>query len=192
MGIFSLIVMAVGLAMDAFAVSICKGLSLPRVTLKQAGIVGLYFGVFQAAMPVLGYLLARWFSAQIQAFDHWVAFVLLVFVGAKMLIEALRSRSEDAPPDAAGNLSPRAMLPLAVATSIDALAVGVSFAFLQVNIAFAAGLIGVVTLGLSMLGVFIGRLVGAKMTTYAQVLGGAILILLGVKILLEHLELLPF
>lgn len=185
--------MAVGLSMDAFAVSICKGLAMDRVTLERAGVVGLYFGIFQAGMPLLGYLIGMQFQAIIVSVDHWIAFLLLLFLGGKMIYESRKNKEEPngeaCRSDAA--LGPKEMLPLAVATSIDALAVGVSLAFLQANVVRAVTFIGVVTLVLSMLGVKLGHMFGAKFQSKAEILGGVILILIGTKILLEHLGLLP-
>ena len=187
MNFFSLCLLAVGLSMDAFAVAICKGLALKRITLKSAGIVGLWFGAFQALMPLLGYLLAAQFKDQINAYAHWIAFALLTLIGGNMIREAIFEKDEADPGSA---LSPKAMLPLAVATSIDALVVGVTFAFLDVDIASSVALIGVTTCALSMLGVKAGSLFGAKYEKKAEILGGVILILLGVKTLLEHLHVL--
>ena len=182
MGLFDLFVIAVGLSMDAFAVAICKGLSVKKVTLKHGLIVGLYFGGFQAGMPLLGYLLGSSFAKYIEAFDHWVAFVLLGILGIKMIIE---SREKEEEIDASFGL--KAMLPMAVATSIDALAVGISFAFMRVQIGWAVLFIGVITFSLSAIGVKLGNLFGAKYKSAAELSGGIILILLGTKILLEHL-----
>lgn len=183
MNLFSLLALAVGLSMDAFAVAVCKGLAMPKARLSQAAVVGLWFGGFQALMPLAGYLLGVGFQQMIQSVDHWVAFVLLSLIGIGMIRE---SRSgEDEPANA--SLAPRAMVVLAVATSIDALAVGVTFAFLQVPVLGAVCLIGVVTFALSMVGVWIGYRFGACYKSWAELAGGIILILLGLKILLEHL-----
>jgi len=181
MGFAELLLIAVGLSMDAFAVSICKGLSLQKLKLRHAVLVGLYFGGFQFLMPVIGWALGYRFEHIIESVDHWIAFGLLTIIGIGMIREA--SQADELNDD----LSFRAMLPLAVATSIDALAVGVTFAFLQVRILPAAGLIGVTTFLLSMLGVYIGHLFGLKYKAKAEIAGGVILILIGVKILLEHL-----
>ncbi len=186
MGILELLLLAVSLSMDAFAVSVCKGLALPRVTGRQTCLVGAWFGGFQVLMPAIGYFLGSAFERYITAFDHWIAFVLLVFIGANMVRES-RAPEEECT-DA--SLSWRAMLPLAVATSIDALAVGVTFAFLiddPDELAFALALIGVTTFALSGLGVRLGHTVGMKYRARAELAGGVILILLGLKILLEHL-----
>ena len=181
MGFAELFLIAVGLSMDAFAVSICKGLSLRQLKPRHAVLVGLYFGGFQFLMPVIGWALGYRFEHIIESIDHWIAFGLLTVIGIGMIREA---GQEDELND---DLSFKTMLPLAVATSIDALAVGVTFAFLQVRILAAAGLIGVTTFVLSMLGVYIGHLFGLKYKAKAEIAGGVILILIGVKILLEHL-----
>lgn len=188
MGIAELFILAVGLSMDAFAVAICKGLALKKVKPAQMALVGLWFGGFQALMPVLGYVVGVQFNDAITAIDHWIAFVLLAVIGGNMIREAFSKEEEKA--DA--SLSFRNMLPLAVATSIDALAVGVSFAFLQVHIGVAAGFIGAITFLLSAAGVKVGSLFGAKYKSRAEFIGGVILILLGLKILLEHLGVLSF
>ncbi|MDR2933467.1 MAG: manganese efflux pump MntP family protein [Oscillospiraceae bacterium] len=188
---YELVLIAVGLSMDAFAVAICKGLSMEKSGFGKALVVGLYFGVFQAAMPLAGYYLGSHFAARIEAYDHWIAFILLVIIGGKMVWESLR-REKDGEACEETSLRPAVMLPLAVATSIDALAIGVSFAFLQVQIVPAVTLIGVVTLVLSMAGVKIGNVFGARFKSKAEFAGGLILILMGVKILLEHLGILSF
>ena len=184
MGMMELFLVAAGLSMDAFAVSACKGLSIPRVRLKHAVTVGLYFGVFQAIMPVIGYCIGIRFAEYIAAFDHWIAFLLLGFLGGKMI----RGSLSDKCPASTGSAScrPGVMLPLAVATSIDALAVGVSFAFLGIRIAPAVAFIGVITLLLSMLGIAIGKGAGARFKPKAELVGGVVLVLIGLKILLEH------
>ncbi len=185
MHLLELFAIAVGLSMDAFAVSVCKGLSLRSYRPGRSLLAGLYFGGFQALMPLLGWLLGVRFQQVIVRVDHWIAFVLLVLIGANMLREA---RQEEESLDEA--MGPRAMLPLAVATSIDALAVGVTFAFLQVDIVPAVGFIGVTTFVLSAVGVWIGSAFGARWRERAQQAGGLILILMGAKILIEHLGLL--
>lgn len=171
--------------MDAFAVSICKGLSLPRITWKHVLTVGLYFGGFQALMPLVGYVLGKQFESLITSIDHWIAFGLLVLIGINMIRES-RQETECVNP----SLGPRVMLPLAVATSIDALAVGITFAFLQVQILPAVCLIGGITFLLSCLGVKAGNLFGAKYKSKAELVGGVVLILMGLKILLDHLGIL--
>ncbi len=182
MGLVDLFVIAVGLSMDAFAVAICKGLSVKKVSVKHGLIVGLYFGGFQAVMPLLGYLLGSSFAKYIEAFDHWVAFVLLGIIGINMIRE---SREKEEALDASFGL--KAMLPMAIATSIDALAVGISFAFMRVQIGWAVLFIGVTTFTLSAIGVKLGNLFGAKYKSKAELFGGIVLIFLGTKILLEHL-----
>ena len=180
---WELLMIAVGLSMDAFAVSVCKGLSVKKVEGKQLLTVGLYFGGFQALMPLIGYLLGIRFQALIMNVDHWIAFALLCLIGLNMIRE---SRGEA---EALNSLfSPKAMLPLALATSIDALAVGITFAFLNVNIFQAVGFIGLITLLISMLGLKLGNVFGAKYHALAEVIGGVVLILMGIKILLEHLN----
>lgn len=183
MSLLELFIIAVGLSMDAFAVSVCKGLSLKRMSWKKALVVGLYFGGFQAGMPLLGYFLGAQFESRITAFDHWIAFILLGLIGVNMIRESL-SGEEEKTDDSVGV---RAMVPLAVATSIDALAVGVTFAFLQVQIVPAVSFIGVITLLLSAAGVKIGNVFGARFKSRAELAGGVILVLMGVKILIEHL-----
>lgn len=186
MDLITLVILAVGLAMDAFAVSICKGLAMKKVTLGKATIVGLWFGGFQGLMPLAGYLLGVGFQSAIAAIDHWIAVVLLSFIGGSMIREALNSKEEEADE----SLAPKAMAVLAVATSIDALAVGVTFAFLQVNILLAVCLIAVITFVLSALGVKIGNVFGSRWESRAELVGGIVLIVLGFKILLEHLGIL--
>lgn len=187
MSFLELFLIAVGLAMDAFAVSICKGLSMPRLNWKHAVIVGLYFGLFQAGMPVLGYFLGSSFAGQIEALDHWIAFALLAVIGGNMIWE---SRKEDVQPNASVSL--KVMLPLAIATSIDALAVGVTFGILQAELVLSVSLIGIVTFLLSLAGVKLGNCFGAKYKSRAELVGGLILVLLGLKILLEHMGVLAF
>lgn len=182
MSIIELFIIAVGLSMDAFAVSVCKGLSVPRAKKSHLIITGLYFGGFQALMPLIGYLLGVNFRHMITSVDHWIAFILLALIGVNMIREA-REESEEL--DA--SFSVKAMLPLAIATSIDALSVGITFAFLHVQIVPAITFIGVTTFILSVIGVKIGNLFGAKYKSYAEIAGGIVLILLGTKILLEHL-----
>ena len=184
MSFFSLFLLAVGLSMDAFAVAVCKGLAMKKITVSNAGVVGLWFGGFQALMPLLGYLLAAQFKDSITAYSHWIAFALLSLIGGNMIREAIMEKEEEAADSA---LSVRSMLPLAIATSIDALAVGVTFAFLDVRILPSVALIGCTTFLLSAAGVKAGSLFGAKYEKKAEILGGIILILLGVKTLLEHL-----
>ena len=193
MGIGELLLLAVGVSMDAFAVSICKGLAMKKATLKASMTCGLWFGGFQALMPTVGFFLGTLFADAIQSIDHWVAFVLLGIIGINMLKEAFEKEecaccSIDGCGDQNADLSVKTMFIMAVATSIDALAVGISLAMAgNVNIWLAALLIGICTCGFSAFGVKIGNLFGAKFEKKAQLAGGLILILLGLKILLEHL-----
>lgn len=186
MSLWELFIIAVGLSMDAFAVSVCKGLSVQRVSLGHAAIAGLWFGGSQALMPLIGWLLGSRFQSAIERYDHWIAFALLAFLGVNMLLEA--RREEDGCTDC--SFAWRVMLPMALATSIDALAVGVTFAFLKVRILPAVLFIGIITFLLSGLGVRLGSIFGRRCQKAAQMLGGVILILMGVKILLEHLGIL--
>ena len=188
MSLFSLFLIAVGLSMDAFAVSICKGLAMKKLSLQKACIVDLWFGAFQAIMPGLGYLLGSQFEKYITAIDHWIAFVLLSLIGISMIREAV-SGKEDTTND---SLDFKTMLMLAVATSIDALAVGVTFAFLQVSILPAISFIGSITFILSCIGVKVGHVFGTRYKSRAEIIGGIILVLIGVKILLEHLGIVEF
>ena len=187
MGIGELLLLAVGLSMDAFAVSVCKGLALRRATFKAEITCGLWFGGFQALMPLIGFFLGTMFAAAIQAVDHWIAFGLLAIIGANMLKEAF-SQEEECCCENGADLSVKTMFVMAVATSIDALAVGISLAVVgNVNIFFAVTMIGICTCLLSMLGVKIGNVFGSRFEAKAEIAGGVILILLGLKILLEHL-----
>lgn len=183
MQIWELVAIAIALSMDAFAVSVCKGLSVKQVKLSHALTAGLYFGGFQSLMPLIGYLLGSQFESLITSIDHWIAFVLLGIIGVNMIREAL-GKKEDELND---SFAFKVMLPLAVATSIDALAVGVTFAFLNVDIVPAVLLIGATTFTFSAVGVKIGSLFGLRFKKKAELLGGIVLILIGVKILLEHL-----
>ena len=187
MGLVELFLIAVGLSMDAFAVSVCKGLAMKKCTWTKAGIVGLYFGVFQAGMPVIGYLLGVQYKDIITSIDHWIAFILLGIIGANMLKEAFEEEDENECDEA---LDVHTMVGLAVATSIDALAVGVTFAFLQVKIIPAVCFIGATTFLISVAGVKIGNVFGSRYKKRAEIAGGIILILLGAKILIEHLGIL--
>ncbi|MFR9147733.1 MAG: manganese efflux pump MntP family protein [Mediterraneibacter sp.] len=186
MGLLELFILAVGLSMDAFAVSVCKGLAMPKITVKKAAVVGIWFGGFQALMPALGYLLGSQFKDSITAIDHWIAFILLGIIGGNMIREACSGECEKEN----DSLDIKTMFLLAVATSIDALAVGITFAFLKVNIAAAVSFIGVTTFVISAAGVKIGNIFGTKYKSKAELAGGIILILLGLKILLEHLGIL--
>ncbi len=185
MGIFELIATAVALSMDAFAVSICKGISTGKVKFKHMIICGIWFGGFQGLMPLIGYLLGSSFEKYITPVDHWIAFVLLGLLGANMIKEALSKECDEC---ADASLAFPIMLTMALATSIDALAVGITFAILpDVNIWLAVGLIGIITLALSAVGVKVGSVFGAKFKKPAELAGGIVLILIGTKILLEHL-----
>ncbi|MFV0393228.1 MAG: manganese efflux pump MntP family protein [Coprobacillaceae bacterium] len=185
MTMWELFVIAVGLSMDAFAVSICKGLSTKELTKKQTLITGLYFGGFQAAMPILGYLLGFHFQSMITEIDHWIAFVLLGAIGINMI----RGAKDDGE-EIGNSFSFKEMLPLAIATSIDALAVGITFAFLQVQIVPAVSFIGIITFSLSIIGVYLGKVFGTKLKSMAEIAGGVVLIIMGIKIVLEHLAIL--
>ena len=185
MSVIEILLTSIGLAMDAFAVSICKGLSLKKFNIKSGLIVGLYFGLFQGLMPLIGYLLGSRFKDLITSVDHWIAFCLLGLIGLSMLKEGL-SKDCDVVND---KLNFKEMLSLAIATSIDALAVGITYAFLNVNIFIAVLSIGIITFVMSFLGVKIGNKVGCKFQKKAQIMGGIILIVIGLKILLEHLGL---
>ena len=184
MGIVELIILSIGLAMDAFAVAVCKGLSMSKMKWKNACIIGMYFGLFQALMPFAGYLLGINFQDKICNIDHWITFILLGVIGLNMIKEAISKENEKQN----DSIKFKDMLILAVATSIDALAVGITFAFLKVNIWLAISLIGIITFVISVLGVKIGNIFGDKYEKKAEFAGGLILIILGVKILLEHLN----
>lgn len=190
---FTLLLMGAGLSMDAFAVSICKGLSMRKVNKKQSLVIGLFFGGFQALMPFIGWLLGSRFEQYITSIDHWIAFILLGFIGGKMVVEAIREKDEAVevrkmdPP-----LDFKEMFILAIATSIDALAVGITFAFLQVPIVEAVSIIGITTFVISVIGVYVGNFFGNRYKKKAELAGGIILILIGLKILLEHLGILAF
>lgn len=188
MSLAELFIIAVGLSMDAFAVSVCKGLSVQKMRLSHALTCGLYFGGFQGLMPFIGYLLGSQFEEMIVSIDHWVAFVLLGLIGFNMIKE---SRDEDCE-NLDSSFGVKAMIPLAIATSIDALAVGVTFAFLRVNIFWAVTFIGIITFTLSSIGVKVGNVFGTKYKSKAEFAGGLILILMGTKILLEHLGFINF
>lgn len=189
MGAVELIILAVGLSMDAFAVAICKGLSMKKVSFKEMAIVGLWFGGFQALMPLIGYFLGEAFEKYIEQIDHWVAFVLLVLIGALMIKESFeKEEKKEEEKEDSSPLAFKTMLTMAIATSIDALAVGISFGILpDVNITVAVSSIGIITFILSAVGVKIGNVFGAKYKSKAEFAGGIILVLLGIKILLEHL-----
>lgn len=190
---FTLLLMGAGLSMDAFAVSICKGLSMRKVNKKQCLVIGLFFGGFQALMPFIGWVLGSQFEQYITSIDHWIAFILLGFIGGKMVVEAIREKDEAVE---VGKMDPpldlKEMFILAIATSIDALAVGITFAFLQVPIVEAISIIGITTFVISVIGVYVGNFFGNRYKKKAELAGGIILILIGLKILLEHLGILTF
>lgn len=192
MNLAELLILAVGLAMDAFAVAVCKGLSIRKISIKHPVVVGLYFGIFQAAMPLIGYFLGKQFSDKISAIDHWVAFILLGIIGVNMIRGSIKEEEEEdcGCGETDNSLNVKGMLVLAVATSIDALAVGITFAFLKVNIFMATSFIGIVTFLISAAGVVIGNVFGGKLKSKAEMAGGIILVCLGTKILLEHLGIL--
>lgn len=190
MGILDLLLTAIGLSMDAFAVSICKGLTLRTFKWKQALLVGAYFGIFQMLMPLIGYFFGTLFADRIIQVDHWIAFALLVLIGGKMIYESFDRDHCDEEEPAEKALRFTAMLTLAIATSIDALAIGVTFSFLSVNILPAVLMIGATTFVLSAAGVKIGTVFGRKFKSQAELAGGIILVLMGAKILLEHLGIL--
>ena len=195
MTLLELFIIAVGLSMDAFAVAICKGLAVKKAGIKQMSLAGLWFGGFQALMPFIGYLLGSTFESYITKIDHWIAFVLLGIIGANMIKEALEKNGENGCDceGKAGSMAVKEMFTLAVATSIDALAVGVTFALLpDVNIGAAVGFIGVITFAFSAVGIKIGNIFGVKFKSKAELAGGIILILMGLKILLEHLGFINF
>ena len=178
-----ILVIGIGLAMDAFAVSVCKGLTMPRRNLLKTLIIAGYFAFFQMIMPLIGFFIGTQFSEIVSSVDHWIAFVLLALIGGNMIRESFGSEEHQTGDD----VSCRVMFPLAVATSIDALVTGITFAFLSANVWISILVIGIVTFVLCVAGVLLGRLVGAKLEKRAQLLGGIVLILIGLKILLEHL-----
>lgn len=188
MNLLELLLISIGLAMDAFAVAICKGLSVKKLDPKHPVIIGLYFGAFQAGMPLLGYFLGKQFSDSISNIDHWVAFILLGIIGLNMIMEARKKDMEVCCAEITDNvLGFHSMFVLAIATSIDALAVGVTFAFLNVNIIVAISIIGITTFVISLAGVCIGHGFGCKLKSKAELAGGLLLIFMGFKILMEHL-----
>ena len=186
MELFEIIAIGIGLAMDAFAVSICKGLSMKKIDWKKAIIIALYFGIFQALMPILGYFLGSTFSSFVQSVDHWIAFILLAIIGGNMI----KDSTDDEVEKRNDKVDVKTMLLLAIATSIDALAVGVTFAFFEVNLLLSISIIGIITFVLSFLGVIIGNKFGDKFQNRAELTGGIVLIIIGLKILLEHLGIL--
>lgn len=190
MGLSELILLAVGLSMDAFAVAVCKGLKMRKVNGQHTLVIALFFGGFQAIMPLIGWLLGRQFEQYITNVDHWIAFGLLVFIGGKMIREVFKNEEEEVIGSEEGKLELKELLILAIATSVDALAVGITFAFLQVTIWMPIFLIGMTTFILAIIGVVVGNKFGEKYKSKAEFAGGAILILIGFKILLEHLGML--
>lgn len=190
MSVAELFLIGVGLSMDAFAVSVCQGLCMPRLNLRHGVVIALFFGGFQALMPFVGWVMGSQFSEYIQQFDHWVTFLLLGFIGGNMIREAVTPEEEEATCSISERLDYKRLFLMSVATSIDALAVGVTFAFLDVSIFPAITIIGCTTFGLSLVGVVVGVFFGAKYKKRAELSGGIILVLLGCKILLEHLGIL--
>lgn len=188
MGAIEILLISIGLAMDAFAVSVCKGLAMKKMSWKKAIIIGLYFGIFQAVMPVIGYFLGTTFERFITNVDHWIAFILLVGIGINMVKEAFDKESENRNDD----VDVKTMLVLSIATSIDALAIGITFACLKIHIVMPVITIGLITFIISVIGVKIGNRFGDKYEKKAEIMGGVILILLGIKILLEHLGIINF
>ncbi|SFQ03913.1 Putative Mn2+ efflux pump MntP [Oscillibacter sp. PC13] len=189
MSFLELLLIGIGLSMDAFAVAICQGLCMPKLNLRHGTVIALFFGVFQALMPLLGWLLGSQFADRIQNVDHWVAFVLLCLIGCNMVREALQPEEEETVCAVDVKLDLKKLFLMAVATSIDALAVGVTFAFLDVLIVPAVSIIGITTFCISLVGVVVGNFFGARYKKRAELCGGIILILLGIKILTEHLGL---
>lgn len=183
MSFLEILLISIGLAMDAFAVSVCKGLAMTKMSWKKAIIIGLYFGLFQAIMPIIGYYLGESFQGLVTSIDHWIIFGLLTFIGGNMIKEALNKEKQEAN----DNIDIKTMTILAIATSIDALAVGITLAFLEINLTLAVSLIGIITFTLSVIGVKIGNKFGAKYERKAELVGGIILIFIGAKILIEHL-----
>ncbi len=183
MGLLEIIIMSIGLAMDAFSVSICKGLLVKKYKFKNSIIIGLYFGLFHMIMPIIGYFLGSSFEKFITSIDHWVAFILLFLIGSHMINESFSKKKEKED----GSTKFNSMFPLALATSIDSLAVGITIAFLRANIYLTSIIIGVVTFVFSMIGVKIGNTFGRKYEKKAKLFGGIILIIIGIKILIEHL-----
>ena len=184
MSIIEIALIGVGLAMDAFAVSICKGLAMRRMNYKKAIIIAAFFGVFQALMPALGYVLGTTFANKIAAIDHWIAFILLALIGANMIKEALSSDDDECQDD---SLRLGDLIMLSIATSIDALAVGITFAFFNVSLLLSVSMIGNITFIICVIGVKVGNVFGEKYKSKAELAGGLILIVMGAKILIDHL-----
>jgi putative Mn2+ efflux pump MntP len=191
-GFVELLLIGVGLSMDAFAVAICKGLGMSRLNMKQAAVIALFFGAFQAIMPFIGWAAGSWLADLITPIDHWVAFALLAFVGGKMLWDAFHEEDDENPDQMDAKLDLKELLMLAIATSIDALAVGITFAFLQTDIVSSVAIIGCTTFVISFAGVAVGHFFGARFERPATIVGGVVLILIGLKILLEHLGVIAF
>ena len=183
---YEIIFIAIGLAMDAFAVSICKGLAIKKIKIRNSIIVGTYFGMFQAIMPLIGYMLGNSFRNFVTNIDHWIIFLLLGIIGIKMIVDSFEENNEKSD----SSIELKTMLLLALATSIDALAVGITFSFFKLNIFYVVSIIGIITFLLSAIGVKIGNKFGNKLQNKAEIFGGIILILIGIKILLEHLNIL--
>ncbi len=192
MGIIELLLIGVGLSMDAFAVAICKGLGMSRLNMRQAALIALFFGGFQALMPFIGWAAGSQLADLITPIDHWIAFVLLAFVGGKMLWDAFHEEDDEQAEATEAALDVKELLMLAIATSIDALAVGITFAFLQVDIAPSVAIIGCTTFVISFAGVAVGHFFGARFEKPSTIAGGVVLILIGLKILLEHLGIIAF
>ena len=189
MSTLELILIAVGLAMDAFAVAVCRGLKMKKLNYAHGTVIALFFGGFQALMPLIGWFLGFKFEQYIVSIDHWIAFILLSFIGGRMIYEAVKDGNEDeCGCCGSGKLDLKELTVMAIATSIDALAVGITFAFLRVNIVLSASLIGVITFAICFAGVVIGHVFGSKLKNRAEIVGGVILILIGIKILLDHLS----
>ncbi len=192
MGIVELLLIGIGLSMDAFAVAICKGLNMKKVNKIQCLVIALFFGGFQALMPLIGWLLGKQFEVYITSVDHWIAFILLALIGGNMVKESMEKDEGEKEGECPQKLDIKELFLLAIATSIDALAVGITFAFLQVQIVPAITIIGITTFVISIIGVFVGNIFGSKYKNKAELAGGIILILIGLKILLEHLGILNF
>ncbi len=192
MGLWEVFLIGVGLAMDAFSVAVCKGLTMPKIDKKQTAVIALFFGGFQALMPFLGWALGKQFESYITAVDHWIAFILLGIIGGKMIYDVIKNNGKEEECCTCGKLDLKELFTMAVATSIDALATGITFAFLKVNILSAISVIGITTFILAVIGVLLGHKFGAKWKDKASLAGGIVLILLGTKILLEHLGIFSF
>ncbi|MCD7799738.1 MAG: manganese efflux pump MntP family protein [Ruminococcus sp.] len=190
MGIIELLLLAVSLSMDAFAVSVCQGLSMKSINKKKTLIIGLYFGGFQALMPLMGWALGTQFESYITSIDHWIAFILLAIIGSNMIIESFKKDVDEINAHDGDTINHKELFMLAIATSIDALTVGIMFAFLNVDIVQSVSIIGVCTFILSIVGIYIGNRFGSKYKNKAEFIGGLILILIGLKVLLEHLGIL--